>query len=79
MTYVKAGTCHLCEKKSKSYECLCSTRVPCRLSGMKGEGSRCAASCYDRSKDREGIMKWVTPAYCELRLGFEVTAYAYNR
>ncbi|MFQ5619005.1 MAG: pyrroloquinoline quinone precursor peptide PqqA [Rhodospirillales bacterium] len=24
-------------------------------------------------------MKWVTPAYCDLRLGFEVTAYAYNR
>ncbi|MEE9140104.1 MAG: pyrroloquinoline quinone precursor peptide PqqA [Alphaproteobacteria bacterium] len=24
-------------------------------------------------------MSWVDPAYCDLRLGFEVTAYAYNR
>ncbi|WP_188665536.1 MULTISPECIES: pyrroloquinoline quinone precursor peptide PqqA [Terasakiella] len=24
-------------------------------------------------------MKWETPAYCDLRLGFEVTAYVYVR
>ncbi|HJM61992.1 MAG: pyrroloquinoline quinone precursor peptide PqqA [Alphaproteobacteria bacterium] len=24
-------------------------------------------------------MKWVDPAYCDLRLGFEVTAYVYVR
>ena len=24
-------------------------------------------------------MKWVEPAYCDLRLGFEVTAYVYVR
>jgi coenzyme PQQ precursor peptide PqqA len=28
---------------------------------------------------KETVMKWVEPAYCELRLGFEVTAYAYTR
>ena len=79
MTYVKAGTCHLCEKNPKFYECLCSTRVPCRLSGMKGREAVALRSVTIVHKDREGIMKWVTPAYCELRLGFEVTAYAYNR
>ncbi|MBF1165212.1 MULTISPECIES: pyrroloquinoline quinone precursor peptide PqqA [Betaproteobacteria] len=24
-------------------------------------------------------MNWQTPAYCEIRLGFEVTAYVYVR
>ncbi|HJO88855.1 MAG: pyrroloquinoline quinone precursor peptide PqqA [Alphaproteobacteria bacterium] len=24
-------------------------------------------------------MNWVDPSYCDLRLGFEVTAYAYVR
>ncbi|MAG22844.1 MAG: pyrroloquinoline quinone precursor peptide PqqA [Rhodospirillaceae bacterium] len=24
-------------------------------------------------------MSWVDPSYCDLRLGFEVTAYAYVR
>ncbi|MES2152554.1 MAG: pyrroloquinoline quinone precursor peptide PqqA [Pseudomonadota bacterium] len=24
-------------------------------------------------------MTWETPAYCEIRLGFEVTAYVYTR
>ena len=27
----------------------------------------------------EGTMKWIDPAYCDLRLGFEVTAYVYVR
>ncbi|WP_353654334.1 pyrroloquinoline quinone precursor peptide PqqA [Azospirillum sp. A1-3] len=27
----------------------------------------------------EAIMTWVKPAYCDLRLGFEVTAYVYVR
>jgi coenzyme PQQ precursor peptide PqqA len=27
----------------------------------------------------EAVMKWVKPAYCDLRLGFEVTAYVYVR
>jgi coenzyme PQQ precursor peptide PqqA len=25
------------------------------------------------------IKKWVAPAYCDVRLGFEVTAYVYVR
>ncbi|WP_414638215.1 pyrroloquinoline quinone precursor peptide PqqA [Azospirillum sp.] len=25
------------------------------------------------------MKKWVKPAYCDLRLGFEVTAYVYVR
>lgn len=25
------------------------------------------------------IMQWVKPAYCDVRLGFEVTAYVYVR
>ena len=27
----------------------------------------------------EETMKWIDPAYCDVRLGFEVTAYAYVR
>jgi pyrroloquinoline quinone biosynthesis protein A len=29
--------------------------------------------------ERRDVMKWETPAYCDLRLGFEVTAYVYVR
>ncbi|WP_417821615.1 pyrroloquinoline quinone precursor peptide PqqA [Terasakiella sp.] len=29
--------------------------------------------------NRRKFMKWETPAYCDLRLGFEVTAYVYVR
>jgi pyrroloquinoline quinone biosynthesis protein A len=29
--------------------------------------------------EKEYTMKWVDPAYCDLRLGFEVTAYVYVR
>jgi coenzyme PQQ precursor peptide PqqA len=28
---------------------------------------------------REYVMKWIDPDYCDIRLGFEVTAYAYVR
>ncbi len=28
---------------------------------------------------REYVMKWIVPDYCDIRLGFEVTAYAYVR
>ena len=28
---------------------------------------------------RRFTMQWVDPAYCDLRLGFEVTAYVYVR
>jgi pyrroloquinoline quinone biosynthesis protein A len=32
-----------------------------------------------RPSFKESFMTWETPAYCELRLGFEVTAYVYVR
>ena len=32
---------------------------------------------YRQLKETE--MTWETPAYCEIRLGFEVTAYVYVR
>ncbi|HNR60461.1 MULTISPECIES: pyrroloquinoline quinone precursor peptide PqqA [unclassified Thauera] len=28
---------------------------------------------------RRHIMQWTDPAYCDIRLGFEVTAYVYVR
>ena len=28
---------------------------------------------------RGNVMKWVKPEWCDLRLGFEVTAYVYVR
>jgi pyrroloquinoline quinone biosynthesis protein A len=35
---------------------------------------------WDVNVSRKEIsMKWVEPAYCDLRLGFEVTAYVYVR
>ncbi|WP_211166576.1 pyrroloquinoline quinone precursor peptide PqqA [Aromatoleum anaerobium] len=36
-----------------------------------------AAWC--RATAEETNMTWETPAYCEIRLGFEVTAYVYVR
>ncbi|QTQ31246.1 pyrroloquinoline quinone precursor peptide PqqA [Aromatoleum bremense] len=36
-----------------------------------------AAGC--RAIIEETDMTWETPAYCEIRLGFEVTAYVYVR
>ena len=29
--------------------------------------------------NQEHIMQWVDPAFCDIRLGFEVTAYVYVR
>lgn len=29
--------------------------------------------------ERNKTKKWLTPAYCDVRLGFEVTAYVYVR
>jgi pyrroloquinoline quinone biosynthesis protein A len=29
--------------------------------------------------EEEMSMKWIDPAYCDIRLGFEVTAYVYVR
>ena len=30
-------------------------------------------------KREEAQMNWIEPAYCDVRLGFEVTAYVYVR
>ena len=38
------------------------------------KGSHGAAPSHEESS-----MTWETPAYCEIRLGFEVTAYVYVR
>ena len=32
-----------------------------------------------KAQGEESSMTWETPAYCEIRLGFEVTAYVYVR
>ncbi|WP_428623704.1 pyrroloquinoline quinone precursor peptide PqqA [Sedimenticola sp.] len=32
-----------------------------------------------KSNHEENVMKWETPDFCELRMGFEVTAYVYTR
>jgi pyrroloquinoline quinone biosynthesis protein A len=37
-----------------------------------------AASCRSIIQG-DNTMNWQTPAYCEIRLGFEVTAYVYVR
>jgi pyrroloquinoline quinone biosynthesis protein A len=36
-------------------------------------------SCKCTSTGRSQTMQWIEPAYCDLRLGFEVTAYVYVR
>lgn len=34
----------------------------------------------DESSTKEAMMKkWTDPSYCDIRLGFEVTAYVYVR
>jgi coenzyme PQQ precursor peptide PqqA len=33
---------------------------------------------HQHSKE-EFAMQWIEPAYCDIRLGFEVTAYVYVR
>jgi len=39
-----------------------------------------AALIRDASSTKETMMKkWSDPAYCDIRLGFEVTAYVYVR
>lgn len=36
--------------------------------------------CIDPARFAEPVARiWVRPAYCDLRLGFEVTAYVYVR
>ncbi len=47
-------------------------RRPTRRQSLQGQ--RLAAPRFE-----ETSMTWETPAYCEIRLGFEVTAYVYVR
>jgi len=42
-------------------------------------GDRPAATTTRPRKGGTAMKKWVKPAYCDLRLGFEVTAYVYVR
>lgn len=37
------------------------------------------AACRRLIQQRRLAMTWETPAFCEIRLGFEVTAYVYVR
>ncbi|WP_391525613.1 pyrroloquinoline quinone precursor peptide PqqA [Denitromonas ohlonensis] len=38
-----------------------------------------SGTAWGRAAIEETHMTWETPAYCEIRLGFEVTAYVYVR
>lgn len=33
----------------------------------------------DTLSSKPAVLTWVDPAYCDVRLGFEVTAYVYVR
>jgi len=52
-----------------------------RTTATAGPGTICpeAAWCGFATPHEETPMTWHTPAYCEIRLGFEVTAYVYVR
>lgn len=42
--------------------------------------SACSAAAVPRQRWKENVMrKWIDPSYCDIRLGFEVTAYVYVR
>lgn len=49
--------------------CPAGKRLPIMASG----------TAWGRAAIEETHMTWETPAYCEIRLGFEVTAYVYVR
>ncbi|MDV7398423.1 pyrroloquinoline quinone precursor peptide PqqA, partial [Arthrospira platensis SPKY1] len=49
-----------------------------RLAGDDGH-EPVAAPVRPPSFQRRPIMQWTDPAYCDIRLGFEVTAYVYVR
>lgn len=44
-----------------------------------GVSERAAAPLSIPSMRKEVAVKWVEPAFCDIRLGFEVTAYVYVR
>lgn len=49
--------------------------TPFRLSAYKETVTSIILENFQGGQD----MKWVEPTYCDLRLGFEVTAYVYVR
>jgi coenzyme PQQ precursor peptide PqqA len=38
-----------------------------------------AAQLQTNPTARKHVMQWIDPQFCDLRLGFEVTAYVYVR
>lgn len=42
-------------------------------------GGRPRPPIFQTNHQRKAIMQWIDPAYCDIRLGFEVTAYVYVR
>lgn len=52
-----------------------ATRVDKNFAGAR-DGRAPRANCSTKG---ETAMQWMTPAYCDIRLGFEVTAYVYTR
>jgi pyrroloquinoline quinone biosynthesis protein A len=74
--------------RRKSGKTLCCARRA-SLHSEHRDGRRCAcdssvqvvrAVAFSASPTNEEMsMKWIDPAYCDIRLGFEVTAYVYVR
>ena len=54
-----------------------------RVHAVARTGRRAAppvSECRPQKVHEEAVMKqWIDPAYCDIRLGFEVTAYVYVR
>lgn len=42
-------------------------------------GGRRGCLVFSNQTPKETNMQWIDPAYCDIRLGFEVTAYVYVR
>lgn len=51
---------------------------PCGIRRMPA-GLRFAQAPNNRLTKEDLAMQWIDPAYCDIRLGFEVTAYVYVR
>ena len=52
--------------------------LPRVAAGFEGAAAAGKAVAYVNANE-EHIMQWVDPAFCDIRLGFEVTAYVYVR
>jgi pyrroloquinoline quinone biosynthesis protein A len=49
------------------------------VSTMTSRRGRCLAAVSLHLNLKEITMQWIDPAFCDIRLGFEVTAYVYVR